>query len=71
LHRPLGLGKGTDSYPGTPATSFYDPQSPPSARNTPLSSVSVPMMDSQSSLEELHVGVGAAVSQAVQQLNHA
>ena len=31
--RPLGLpGRGTDSYPGTPATSFYDPQSPPSAR---------------------------------------
>ena len=33
--RPHGLtgGKaGTDSYPGTPATSFYDPQSPPSAR---------------------------------------
>ena len=35
--RPHGLtgGKaGTDSYPGTPATSFYDPQSPPSARWT-------------------------------------
>ena len=34
--RPHGLmvGKqGSDSsYPGTPATSFYDPQSPPSAR---------------------------------------
>jgi len=46
---PLGLpGKATDSFPGTPATSFYDPQSPPSARNTPLSSVSAPMMDSQS-----------------------
>ena len=30
--RPPGLGKGLDSFPGTPATSFYDPQSPPSAR---------------------------------------
>jgi len=55
---PLGLGKGTDSYPGTPATSFYDPQSPPSARNTPLSSVSVPMMDSQSGGYEGELGPG-------------
>ena len=30
--RPLGLAGKLDSYPGTPATSFYDPQSPPSAR---------------------------------------
>ena len=30
--RPQGLGKGLDSFPGTPATSFYDPQSPHSAR---------------------------------------
>ena len=38
LYRPPGLGQersqagALDSYPGTPATSFYDPQSPPSAR---------------------------------------
>jgi len=43
----LGSCKDT-SFPNTPTTSFYDPQSPPSARNTPLSSVSAPMMDTQS-----------------------
>jgi len=32
---------------------------------------SVQMMDSQSSLDDVHVGLGAAVSQAVQHLNHA
>jgi len=70
---PQGPGSTTvtrlDSYPATPATSFYDPQSPPSARNTPMSSIQ--MMDSTSPLDELGVGVGAAVTQAVQHLNHA
>jgi len=67
--RPQGLGKGLDSFPGTPATSFYDPQSPHSARNTPMSSVQ--LMDASSPLDDLGVGVGSAVSQAVQHLNHA
>merc|ERR1719285_1383940 len=55
------VSKGSDSYPGTPATSFYDPQSPPSARNTPLSSVSAPMMDSQSMVEGVGDGGGGGL----------
>merc|ERR1711953_723102 len=45
-----------DSFPGTPATSYYnDPQSPPSARNTPMSSVH--MMESQSNEEKFSLGL--------------